>query len=301
MNQQYTGDKPKFIEFLSPVGRIWKCFIDKPYIKTDMKGAKVLDADGIPVAEKHIGLMWPRHELDTTCIPMRTLAAQARDQKWPPGSYDPNFFALEPFFRDGDNPTHNTKGRADLRGMVYMSFKQKLKPVRDMAGNVSYTGAPGIIGPYNEDLLVTDIYAGAFCRVSGIMFGTEHSGRRFISVRLNNIQKGGGVDGFGNGERIAGGPPDARSQFDPLMAGAPPMGAIGGPAGGTMAFGGQMAPQPQQPALIGMGPTGPVYPQQGGNGAPFPQQFAQNTLSNQYAPQQFSGTQQAGAPFRSII
>lgn len=298
MTQQYTGDKPKWIEFITPVGRIWKCFIDKPYIKTDMQGRKVLDDDGIAVAEKQIGLMWTKQELDTTLIPFRTQAAQARDQKWPPGSYDPNFFAMEPFLRDGDNPTHNTKGRADLRGMVYMTFKQKLKPARLQTGEITYTGAPGIIGPYNEDLLVTDIYAGAFCRVSGILFGTEHSGRRFISVRLNNIQKGGGIDGLGNGERIAGGPPDARSQFDPLMAG--PMPTQGG-FGAAPLLG---APQPQFPAQQLLAPTGLVNPQfgQGGNG--YGQDAARFTQPGPYGQQgynQFGAPQQPGGLPRTLI
>jgi hypothetical protein len=42
------------------------------------------------------------------------------------------------------------------------------------------------------------------------MFGTEYSGKKFISVRLNNVQKAR------DGEKLAGGRPDAKSQFDPL-------------------------------------------------------------------------------------
>jgi hypothetical protein len=45
------------------------------------------------------------------------------------------------------------------------------------------------------------------------MFGTEYSGRNFISIRLNNIQKAA------DGERMGGGgKPDAKKQFDPLQA-----------------------------------------------------------------------------------
>jgi hypothetical protein len=65
-------------------------------------------------------------------------------------------------------------------------------------------GAPGLIGPANEDLLPTDVYSGCFARVSGIMFGTEYSGRKFISVRLNNVQKAR------DGEKLGGGRPDAK-------------------------------------------------------------------------------------------
>jgi hypothetical protein len=44
------------------------------------------------------------------------------------------------------------------------------------------------------------------------MFGTEYSGRNFISIRLNNIQKAA------DGERMGGGgKPDAKKQFDPLQ------------------------------------------------------------------------------------
>jgi hypothetical protein len=57
------------------------------------------------------------------------------------------------------------------------------------------------------------------------MFGTEYSGRNFISVRLNNIQKAA------DGERLGGGGrPDAKKQFDPLT----PALAAGGGFGNTV-------------------------------------------------------------------
>lgn len=246
----YTGQKPQFIEFITPVGIVEYCYIDQPQVDTDQQGRPKLDNDGIPLAYKKVTLSWPKQEYETTLIPFRTLAAQARDQKWAPGSYDPAMFYLEPFLRDGDNPQHNTKAKPELRGRVYMTFKLKCKPKRNpnVQGGIEYTGAPGIMGPYEEDLTISDIYSGCKARVSGVMFGTEYSGRKFISVRLNNIQK------HSDGERRAGsgGPPDPRTQFAkaPPMQGVPPPG-IGGPASVGMAVlgapGGFM-PSPQQQA-----------------------------------------------------
>jgi hypothetical protein len=72
----------------------------------------------------------------------------------------------------------------------------------------------------------TDLYAGrAWLAASGIMFGTEYSGKRFISTRLNNVQLDvpppGGFTRMGGGGR-----PDAKSQFDPLATGPAPGGPV---------------------------------------------------------------------------
>jgi hypothetical protein len=113
-----------------------------------------------------------------------------------------NFFHVQPFLRDGDNPEHNTKGKEELRGHVYLSIKSKAKVVRnphDPTKWIAQGGQPGIIGPNKEDLLPVDLYSGCFARASGIIFGTEYSGKRYISVRLNNVQKAW------DGERLGGG------------------------------------------------------------------------------------------------
>jgi hypothetical protein len=212
------NNKPIFNEFITPIGRLMHAYHDKPQLQTNEKTKEpILDTDGIQKADFKVTLWWPKSELETTLIPLRTLAAQTRDEAWP-GSATDSWFRLEPFLRDGDSPEHNTMKREYLFGGVYLNFKTKATPTRHGTGQVTYAGAPGLIGPYNEDLLATDIYPGCMARVSGIMFGTEYSGRNFISVRLNNIQKAA------DGERIGGGgKPDAKSQFDPL-AKMPPAG-----------------------------------------------------------------------------
>ncbi len=226
---------PKFIEFQTPIGRVVYEALAEAQQETDGNPPKPkFDSEtGAPVMHYKVTLMWPKSELDTTLIPLRTLAAQARDQKWAPGTYDPNFFAIQPFLRDGDNPEHNTSNKEELRGHVYLSIKSKAKVARSPHDSTKWIvqgGQPGIIGPNNEDLLPVDVYSGCFARASGIIFGTEYSGKRYISVRLNNIQKAW------DGERIGGGGrPDAKSQFDPLSGQAPPPGAraiVGQPATG---------------------------------------------------------------------
>lgn len=222
------GKKPDFLEFLTPIGRIVYESIAEPQQDED-NGVKKTDPEtGAPIMFFKVTIMWPKAELNTTLVPFRTLAAQARDLKWPPGSYDPAWFALETFIRDGDNPLHNTKARDELRNHVYLTFKSKATMARGADGRwFVQKGQPQCVGPANEDLLPIDIYSGCFARVSGIMFGTEYSGKKFISVRLNNIQKAR------DGERLGGGRPDAKSQFDPL---GPP---LGNPMGGQMGGGSQ--------------------------------------------------------------
>lgn len=208
-----SNDKPDFLEFITPVGRLLYVFVDKAQLETSDLAGKVpkLDDDGDPIAYFKTSVMWPKSFMERELIPFRKLAAEAKKTKWP--NAKPDWFHLQPFLRDGDNPEHNTKAHEHLFGHVYMTFKTKGKKVIKDGKLVRYDGAPGIIGPYNEDLMVTDIYSGCEARVSGIMFGSEYAGKNFISVRLNNIQK------FKDGERIGGGGrPDARSQFDPLMS-----------------------------------------------------------------------------------
>lgn len=227
--------KPDFVEFVTPIGRVMYESIAEPQQEEGEGNVKKTDPEtGAPLMHYKITIAWPKAELDTSLITFRQLAAVARDKKWPVGSYDPNFFHVQPFLRDGDNPEHNTKGKEELRGHVYMTFKSKAGMARNPANPQQWVvnkGQPGIIGPANEDLLPVDVYSGCYARVSGIMFGTEYSGKRYISVRLNNIQKAR------DGERLGGGRPDARSQFDAL-SNVP----LGGPAPTAPGFGAPGAP-----------------------------------------------------------
>jgi len=218
-----NGGKPIFNEFITPIGKVVHAYHDQPQLQTtDSQPPKpVMDENGIQKAEYKITLAWPKSMLETLLIPLRTLAAKTRDEAWGPAAASDPWLNLQPFLRDGDHPEHNTKKKEYLFGMVYLNFKQKAVPTRHPNGTVTYTGAPGLIGAHNEDLLPADMYPGCDARVSGILFGTEYSGKRFISTRLNNIQKAA------DGERIGGGGrPDAKSQFDPLATGPAP-GAFG--------------------------------------------------------------------------
>lgn len=229
-----NGGKPKFNEFITPIGRIVHCYHDKPQLQVDDKTQKpVVDENGIQKADFKVTLAWPKSMLDTELVPLRQLAATTRDEAWGPDCTNDQWFRLEAFLRDGDNPEHNTKRKEYLFNHVYLNFKTKGVPIMlNGAFTKQYSGAPGLIGPYNEDLMPVDLYAGAWGRVSGIMFGTEYMGKKFLSTRLNNIQKGGGPNRDGNDERMGGGgKPDAKSQFDPLLSGSgAPMGS--NPAGG---------------------------------------------------------------------
>lgn len=213
-----NGGKPKFNEFQTPIGRVVHSYHDAPQLQTtDSQPPKpIMDENGIQKADFKVTLAWPKALMGTELIPMRTLAGTTRDEAWGPEAAADAWLNLQPFLRDGDNPEHNTKKREYLFGMVYLNFKSKAIPTRGSDGRVTYSGKPGLIGPYNEDLLPSDMYAGCEARISGIMFGTEYSGKRFISTRLNNIQKAR------DGERMGGGgKPDAKSQFEPLQQGAP--------------------------------------------------------------------------------
>lgn len=223
MTKPYGGGKPTFHEFLSPIGLICHLYHDKPQLKTTDQHGKIPDIDqktGIQNAEFKVTMAWSKtREAELMGGPdtLGQLAHRVKAEGWPESQQANAFFALEPFFRDGDNPAHNTQGREYLRGRYYLNFKQKAAAVRDpMSGQVIYSGAPGLLGPHGPgDLLMpTDIYPGCTGRVSGIIFATEYMGRHFISTRLNNIQK------YENGERIGGGArPSADSQFGALKEG----------------------------------------------------------------------------------
>lgn len=228
-----TGGKPVFNEFITPIGLFCHMYHDRPSLSTDDKTKQ-------PIIDKNTGLQeawykttmaWDKNHggmLDE----MIALAHKTKAEAWPDSMLPGAFFALEPFFRDGDNPAHNTKGKDYLRGKFYLNFKQKANATRSPDGQIVYTGAPGLLGPYgeNDKIMPLDLYAGCTGRVSGIMFATTYAGRNFISTRLNNIQK------YEDGERIGGGErPTAESQFGALK-----QGAAGGGLGTLGSIGGRM-------------------------------------------------------------
>lgn len=236
-----NGGKPVFNEFITPIGLLVHSYHDKPQMKTDDRTKQpIVDKDGVQEGEWKVTLAWSKTR-QAELQEMINLAYKTQGEAWPNSLNPGAFFHLEPFFRDGDNPAHNTKGRDYLFGRYYMNFKSKAPPVRDaQTGRISYTGQPGLLGPYGPEdkILPVDLYPGCTARVSGIMFGSEYMGKNFISVRLNNIQKAD------DGERIGGGGrPDAASQFGAIkqaqaMQGMQPgFGGFGGPAGGSMAGG----------------------------------------------------------------
>lgn len=221
-----NGGKPKFNEFITPIGVAVHSYHDKAQVQTDDKTqAPILDKDGIPRADFKVTVAWEKNRLQSDLAELVQLAGRTRDEAWGADCVNDQWFRLQPVFRDGDNPEHNTKRRDYLFGKYYMNFKGKAVPVIDPVTGKhtgSYMGAPGLVDEYNNDMLPVDFWAGCECRVSGIMFGTEYMGKNFISTRLNNIQRAK------KGERLGGGGrPDAKKQFDPL----------GGSAGGG-AFGG---------------------------------------------------------------
>jgi len=210
-----TNGKPTFHEFITPIGLLVHMSHYKPMLKTNQTTKQpVYDEQGIQEAEYRVTIAWPKarvNELED----MLKIAHAVKAEAWPQSMQPGAFFALEPFLRDGDNPAHNTKAREYLKGCYYMNCRQKAVPTKNpQTGQVIYSGAPGIIGPYNEDLMPLDIYSGCTGRISGVLFGSEYMGRNFISSRLNNIQK------YQDGEKIGGAArPDTKQQFTPLMAG----------------------------------------------------------------------------------
>lgn len=238
-NNPVKPGKPIFQTVITPVGDIVHCYVDKPSLQeTDSKPPKpILDDNGIQKAEYKVTLAWDKALMTTALIPMRQLAAVVRDEAWGPDCANDPWLNLQAFLLDGDNPEHNTKRREYLFGKVYKNFKQAATPTRHPDGRVTYSGAPGVLDAWGNDALPVDLYAGCRGRVSGIMFGTEYSGKRFISTRLNNVQLDvpppGGWTRMGGGGR-----PDAKSQFDPLATGpnpnTPGLGALGGGFGNTV-------------------------------------------------------------------
>jgi hypothetical protein len=210
-----NGGKPLFNEFITPIGLITHCSHDKPLMKVNEQTRKpILDDQGYPEGEYRITMAWAKDRL-TELQPMVEMAHLCRAQAWPESLQPGAFFALEPFFRDGDNPGHNTKKREYLFGTYYMNFKQKAIASRNpVTGQILYSGAPGIVDAYGADMMPLDLYSGCTGRCTGIMFGTEYMGKNFISTRLNNIQK------FEDGERLGSSRPNAKDQFTPLKTGA---------------------------------------------------------------------------------
>lgn len=250
MAKPYGGQKPIFHEFISPIGLFVHLYHDRPQLKTKDTNGNVPDIDpetGLQRAEYKVTLTWRKSRINEL-TELVNIATQVRAEAWPESMVPNAFFVLEPFFRDGDNPAHNTKNKDYLRDCYYLNVKQKADvsltyPGQPQGPNnpVLYKGAPGLLGPHGptDVIMPSDLWAGCTGRVSGIMFGTEYAGKNFISVRLNNIQK---YD-EGDGTRIGGAArPTAASQFGALKDGPPPgagagLGALTGQPG---AFGGSM-------------------------------------------------------------
>ena len=312
MNQPRARDDI-FVNSMSPVGKIVHCYHDKAQVEVDdnTKQPK-LDTDGIPIAWYKVTLAWLKYLYEVEVgpkgevglLPFRRDAYAAQLKKWPNSPND-QWFVLQPFIRDGDNPEHNTARKEYLFGHVYLNFKARAKPIMAAAQDGSgrqvftgqYSGAPGLTGPYKEDLMPSDVYSGCTARVSCTLFGTNYSGKNFISVRLQNIQKSE------DGERMVhGGRPDARSQFDALQPGAPP-GSMGGGLGGLGGLPGlnglnglgRPAQQPQSGTQAGFGGQAGYSPAQGGQ-APQQSQIGQGLPSYQQPIQQPIQQPQYGHP-----
>src|SRR6187399_2805969 len=160
MSYPNNGGKPIFNEFITPIGLIVHASHDRPLLKTnEQTKAPILDAQGMQEAEFRVTLAWEKARI-AELQPIIALAKQTQEEAWPGSSVPGAFFALEPFFRDGDNPAHNTKKREYLFGKYYLNHKQKAIASRNAAGQVIYSGAPGLIGPYGEDIMPLDLYSG---------------------------------------------------------------------------------------------------------------------------------------------
>ena len=209
-----NGGKPIFHEIITPIGLLVHCNHDKPLLKTDEKTKRpIMGDDGIQEAEFRVTIAWDKNRI-AELQPMVAECNAVKAEAWPESQQPGAFFSLEPFFRDGDNPAHNTKKRDYLFGKYYINMKQKAVPARAADGKIIYTGAPGLIGPYENPIMPLDIWSGCTGRVSGILFGTEYMGRCFLSTRLNNIQL------YEQGDRIGGGSrPDPKDQFGALKTG----------------------------------------------------------------------------------
>jgi hypothetical protein len=206
-----NGGKPIFHEFITPIGLLCHASHDRPLLKTNEQTKKpILDEQGLQEAEYRITVAWEKNRI-AELQEIISLAKLVQSEAWPGSMVPGAFFALEPFFRDGDDPRFNTKKREYLFGKYYLNFKQKAQASRHPGtGQVIYSGAPGLVGRNNEDILPLDLYSGCKVKASGILFGSEYMGKNFVSSRLNNIQK------VSDGERIGNVRPDAKSQFSPL-------------------------------------------------------------------------------------
>lgn len=209
-----TGGKPIFNQFITPTGLLVHSSHDRPLLKVNEQTKKpILDDQGLQEAEYRVTLAWEKTRLPEL-QELIALVKQTQEEAWPGSSAPGAFFHLEPFFRDGDNPAFNTKKKEYLFGKYYLNFKQRAMATKHPAtGQVIYSGAPGLVGRNNEDILPLDLYSGCQAKVSGILFGTEYMGKNFISTRLNNLQK------VNDGERIGNVRPDAKSQFAPIDSG----------------------------------------------------------------------------------
>lgn len=271
-----NGGKPIFNEGITPIGLFVHLFHDKPQLKTKDQYGKIPDIDpetGIQRAEYKATMAWEKTRL-AELNEIVAMAQRTQEEAWPGSSAPGAFFALEPFFRDGDNPAHNTEGRDYLKGKYYLNFKAKAKAERDPTDpsgqRVLYSGAPGLLGPYGPEdkIMFSDLWPGCTGRVSFIMFGTEYMGKHFISTRLQNIQK---YD-EGDGTRIGGGSrPAAESQFGALKQGAAQQ------PGGMFGLSGA---QPQaNPFGAGVGGQQTANPF-GGNAQPASNPFGQQPATN---------------------
>lgn len=234
MTKPYNGGKPTFHEFLTPIGLFVHMYHDKPQLKFKDQFGKIPDMDenGLQRAEYKVTMAWEKSN-PNLIIPLADLAKQVKGEAWPESTQPGAFFALQPFFRDGDNPEHNTKQKEYLLGKYYLNFKQKADAARDQHNPnvIHYSGAPGLLGPRGagDKIMPVDVFPGCTGRVSGIMFATEYMGKHFISTRLNNIQLFESPATNPNLQRIGGGGrPDADSQFDSLVDDSQAMSSLSG-------------------------------------------------------------------------
>lgn len=236
-------NKPIYNEFITPVGKFTRLYHEEPQLKTDYNTKQpVFDKSGIQIAHYKVSIVFPKSIADMEThplipgspglLPLRRLAFQTKGEAWPE-ALNPataNWIITEPFLYDGDNPQHNTERKEFLFGHLWMNIKQTAKykkvpctPSQEFPQGyrIEYEGKPGLLGPYGVNGPVPsplDIWPGCEGRVSGVMFGTEFAGKKYIKLLLNNIQL------YREGERMFGGSrPDAAKQFDPLMQGSPPL------------------------------------------------------------------------------
>ncbi len=219
-----TGGKPIWNEFMTPIGLICHLYHDRPQLKTHDQYGKVPRIDqetGLQEAEWRVTLAWEKAK-EAELMGIVEMAQRTKLEAWPEaasGFIIQNNqqvpFIVEPLFRDGDNPQHNTEGRDYLYGKHYMNLKAKAKGSRskDNQNVIHYDGQPGLRGPRGGDDIIMpgDIWPGCQGRATGIMFGTEYAGKHYISVRLQNIQLYKQDDRIGGGGR-----PDAGKQFDSI-------------------------------------------------------------------------------------